>query len=486
MRIKYNHISQRVTGKSVQNMIDLTNSYTSELDEHFYERRAPEQVSSPELLLFNEDLASFLQLNLTSTDTDTLARLFSGTELPASITPIAMAYAGHQFGNFVPQLGDGRAVMLGEATGQDGLSYDLQLKGSGQTRFSRAGDGKSALGPVIREYIVSEAMYHLGVPTSRALAAVATGEHLLRQGPEPGGVFTRVARGHIRIGSFEYFAARQQLDDVRQLAEYAMRRFYPDTLEEDLPVLAFFRAIAGRIMTLVAQWQGLGFIHGVMNTDNMNIAGETIDFGPCAFMDTYQANKVFSSIDHRGRYAYNQQPMIAQWNLSILASCLVPLVHDDENKAIEMLQAVMSELPQVFEEAWLAVFRPKLGLFNTEPGDRELIESILTEYEDNQVDFTQGFRQLSTQQNSAHRERLARQAQSIEEAITLMNQHNPWIIPRNHQVERAIREAYDGQYEHFRRLVEAYKAPYQERSEYQDLTEAPLASEVVRQTFCGT
>lgn len=467
-------------------MIKLDNSFYQSLNDNFYRLQQPDPIEEPELILFNQKLSEYLNLSTQDKTQDQLAMYFSGTHLPDELIPIALAYAGHQFGNFVPQLGDGRAVLLGETVATDNIRYDIQLKGSGITPFSRSGDGKSALGPVIREYIVSEAMYNLGVPTTRALAAVVTGETVYRQVPEPGGIFTRVAKAHIRIGSFEYFAARNKFDEVKQLADYAISRLYPEVLDTKNPYLSFFKAVAERLLSLIAKWQGLGFIHGVMNTDNMSIAGETIDYGPCAFMDEYKADKVFSSIDRYGRYAFNQQPSILQWNLSLLASCLVPLVDEDQQESIKQLNAVMEQLPEIFEDAWLNVFRKKLGLSTKEQGDRKLIENLLTEFEINKTDFTIGFRELNQMKHPALKQRLASEPLSTEESIQMMNAHNPWIIPRNHQVARAIDAAYQGNYDYFKKLVAAYNNPFVDQAQYSELYNPPTNREVVTETFCGT
>ena len=468
-------------------MLNLDNSIVDQLSEQFYGRSTPAIIAEPELLQFNHALAEFLGLDVNDLPNEQLAEFFAGQNLPEAIKPVAMAYAGHQFGQFVPQLGDGRAVLIGDVIATDDKRYDIQLKGSGQTDFSRNGDGKSALGPVIREYLMSEAMFNLGIPTTRSLAAVLTNEAVYRQnGPEPAGIFTRVARAHIRIGTIEYFASRQKLDELKALADFTIARLYPELKDSENPYLALFETVAERILSLVARWQGIGFIHGVMNTDNMSLAGETIDYGPCAFMDTFKADKKFSSIDRGGRYAYNQQPGIAQWNLSMLASCLVPLVDKDEKRAIEQLQAAMNVLPEVYEKAWLAVFRPKLGLFNELPEDRELIESILNDFEENEIDFTLGFRHLTNLKNDSHRARLELQEQGVEEAKELMDKHNPWLIPRNHHIEQAISESYQGDFSLFHRLQKAYEEPYKEKDENYDLTRPPSADQVVRRTFCGT
>ena len=468
-------------------MLNLNNSVIDQLSEEFYSHTNITKIVQPQLLQFNHALAEFLGLDVCDQPDGQLAEFFSGQSLPPIVKPIALAYAGHQFGQFVPQLGDGRAVLLGDVVASDAQSYDIQLKGSGRTIFSRNGDGKSALGPVIREYLISEAMYNLGIPTSRSLAAVLTNESVYRQnGAEPAGIFTRVARAHIRIGTFEYFASRQQFDQLKQLADFTIERLYPDIRDSDNPYLELFNSVANNILKLVAQWQGVGFIHGVMNTDNMSLAGETIDYGPCAFMDTYVADKTFSAIDRGGRYAYDQQAAIARWNLSIFASCLVPLVDTNDKRAIEQLQAAMNDLATVSEKSWLAVFRPKCGLFNELPGDRQLIEDILTEFEESEVDFSLGFRSLTSLDNDSLRARLDQQQQSSEEAIALMKQTNPWLIPRNHHIEQAINDAYNGDFSLFRRLVVAYANPYQELEQNYDLSRPPMAHQIVRRTFCGT
>lgn len=468
-------------------MIALDNMLTEQLTDEFYRHTQPAPVKQPRLLAFNHQLAQFLCLNTSELSDDALARLFSGVQIPQSATPVAMAYAGHQFGQFVPQLGDGRAVLLGNSIATDGLSYDIQLKGSGQTEFSRNGDGKSALGPVLREYLMSEAMFNLGVPTTRSLAAVDTNEQVYRQnGPEPGGIFTRVARTHIRIGTFEYFAARQKVEQLKLLADFVIKHLYPDCAKQDNPYLGLFRLVSENILNLVAKWQGIGFIHGVMNTDNMSLAGETIDYGPCAFMDTFEANKKFSAIDRGGRYAYNQQPGIAQWNLSIFASCLVPLVDDDEQKSIALLQHEMNRLPEVYETAWLGAFRAKLGLFNELPEDKAMIEQVLSEFEQQGIDFTSGFRDLTETPSKLLSDRHSSQPQSAAEVQQCMEQHNPWLIPRNHHIEQAINEAYQGDFELFNRLQLAYREPYVVNHEYADLACAPRPEQLVRRTFCGT
>ncbi len=468
-------------------MLILDNSTVDQLSESFYRVQQPDSIESPEIIRFNHSLAKFLNLMLVDESDSDLAAIFSGTSLTETINPVALAYAGHQFGQFVPQLGDGRAILLGDVIATDGLRYDLQLKGSGQTEFSRNGDGKSALGPVLREYIVSEAMHHLGIPTSRALAAVSTNEWVYRQkGQEPAGIFTRVARAHIRIGTFEYFAARRMTEELKQLADFTITRLYPDISDADNPYLELFNQVAKNLLQLVANWQSVGFIHGVMNTDNMSLAGETIDYGPCAFMDSFQADKVFSSIDRHGRYAYNQQQNIVQWNLSLLASCLVPLVDDQEQQAIAKLNTIMESLPGLYETYWLAEFRPKFGLFNQQDDDKSLIEQTLESFERDRIDFTNGFRGLAENLSDRHQQRLTQQEETLDEAINLMHLHNPWIIPRNHQIEMAISNAYEGDFQLFHQLCDALMQPYAVDNQYQEFTHAPTKEQVVRRTFCGT
>src|SRR6187455_1332066 len=355
--------------------LGLQNTYHA-LPSRFYARLAPVPVRDPRLVVFNARLAEELGVDPGALERQA-ATWFSGNQTPAGADPIALAYAGHQFGGFVPQLGDGRALLLGERVGRDGMRRDIQLKGSGRTPFSRNGDGRAALGPMLREYLVSEAMHALGVPTTRSLAVVTTGEQVVREYLVPGAVLTRVAASHIRVGTFEYFAARNDREAVSQLLDYVITRHYPEARSADVPALAVLEAVAQRQAALIADWMSVGFIHGVMNTDNMAISGETIDYGPCAFMDNYDANTVFSSIDHGGRYAYGNQPAIAQWNLARFAETLLPLLDSDHEKAIAIATEALGEYPAPFEGYWLAGMRKKLGLQSAEGGDVELIRALL-------------------------------------------------------------------------------------------------------------
>jgi len=419
---------------------------------------------------------------------------------------LAMAYAGHQFGGFVPQLGDGRAILLGEILDPQGERFDIQLKGSGPTPFSRGGDGRAWIGPVLREYILSEAMHALGIPTTRSLAAVATGQPVFRETALPGAVLTRVARGHVRVGTFQYFQARQDSDALKRLADYVMERHYPEAKATDQPYRALLSAVAARQAELIARWLGVGFIHGVMNTDNMSIAGETIDYGPCAFMDAYHPGRVYSSIDHRGRYAYGNQPPIAQWNLARLAEALLPLLDPDENQAIAAAQGAIDGFGQRFEQAYLACFRAKLGLLAAREGDAELIDGLLRAMAEAGADFTNTFRALCDAATGAvgpvraqfgdsalfdawHARwaaRLASETASPEARTIAMRRANPAIIPRNHRVEAALNAAVAGDLDPLEALLQALAKPWDEGPATHDYRQPPKPDEVVQKTYCGT
>ncbi len=471
--------------------MNFDNSY-ARLPQHFHAAVRPATVPRPSLLAWNDELAAELGLGSLGEDRERCARIFSGNEIPQGAAPIALPYAGHQFAFFVPQLGDGRAVLLGEVVGRDLRRYDIQLKGSGQTPFSRQGDGKSWLGPVIREYILSEAMHKLGVPTTRALAAVRTGEQVFRQQALPGAVLTRVASSHLRIGTFEYFAARRDRESVDTLVKYAINRHYPEIRGAARPYLALFEKVVAAQAALVARWMELGFIHGVMNTDNMSIAGETLDYGPCAFMDEFRFHKVFSSIDHGGRYAYARQPEVAQWNLARLAECLL---HPDEDPA--PYETELGRFVELYQSDYMARMRAKLGLGSADPADAALIQSWLKHLEENELDYTLSFRHLAARVGAVGEpmfgdfetrwlERLAAQSEPTSAIGQRMNAVNPLFIPRNHQVERAIEAAIADDLSVFEDLNRVLARPFQEQPQFSQYAQPPRREERVLQTFCGT
>lgn len=482
------------------------NSY-QRLPERFYARLDPVPVESPRLIALNRSLGDELGLGIASLEPEAAA-IFSGNRLPADAQPIAQAYAGHQFGTFVPQLGDGRAILLGEVVDREGKRRDIQLKGSGQTPFSRRGDGRAALGPVLREYIISEAMHALGVPTTRALAAVTTGEPVYRERVLPGAVLTRVAASHVRIGTFEYFAARGDFEAVRQLADYVLARHYPE-LDGETRYLALLDAVADRQASLVARWMQVGFIHGVMNTDNMAISGETIDYGPCAFMDTYDPETVFSSIDHGGRYAFANQPKIAQWNLARLAETLLPLIAPEPQTSVARATDVVIAFSEKFEAFWLKGMRRKLGFATARPEDRSLIQQLLDAMHQGKADFTLTFRRLCEAAEDIRandgvrrlflapglfdtwaerwRERLDREPQPPGERAAAMRAVNPAFIPRNHRVEEALGAAVErGDFEPFEVLRAVLGHPFDAQPAMAAFAEPPEPSERPYRTFCGT
>ncbi|WP_136067441.1 protein adenylyltransferase SelO [Modicisalibacter radicis] len=496
-------------------MLPTFTLHYARLPARFHERFDPVPVASPALVAFNRPLAEELGFDLDAYDEALATEVFSGNRVPDGAEPLAMAYAGHQFGNFVPRLGDGRAVLLGEVTDRRGRLRDIQLKGGGRTPFSRGGDGRAPLGPVLREYLVSEAMHAMGIPTTRALAAVTTGERVIRRIPEPGAILTRVAASHIRVGTFQYFAGRGDIEGLRELADHVIARHYPELADsehlnrlEGERYLALIEAIQARQATLIARWMGVGFIHGVMNTDNMSIAGETIDFGPCAFMEAYHPRTVFSSIDEGGRYAYGNQPGIGQWNLARLAETLLPLIDEDQERAVAKATEVLETYPARFETEKLAVMRAKLGLAREEEDDGELIESLLEAMQAGRADFTLTFRQLSDVAASAEsepalfdlferteaiqawlgrwRERLAREAAAPDEIVRRMCAANPKYIPRNHRVQEALTAADDGDFGPFETLREVLSRPFDEQPGREEYALPAAPSEQVFRTFCGT
>jgi uncharacterized protein YdiU (UPF0061 family) len=479
------------------------------LPERFYTRVAPTRVSAPAVVKLNHALAADLDLDLASLDAEALAQLFSGNVLPPGAVPIAMAYAGHQFGQFVPQLGDGRAIMLGELRDRAGVLRDVQLKGCGRTPYSRNGDGRAALGPVLREYLVSEAMHALRIPTTRSLAAVTTGETVQREATLPGAILTRVAASHVRVGTFEYFAARRDIAGTRILADYVIERHYPLCADDNRPYLRLLEQVVSRQASLIAAWMNVGFIHGVMNTDNMAVSGETIDFGPCAFMDVYDPAAVFSSIDEGGRYAYANQPHAAVWNLARLAETLLPLIDSDPQRAVDAATEAISTFEARYADCWLAGMRRKLGLSTSEPGDRQLAEDLLQAMQRNQADFTQTFRRLCAAARDLRgdaplrgsfvnardyddwaqrwRSRTAAEAIAPAARAASMQQANPAYIPRNHRVEQMIAAAVErGDFAPFEELSRVLFEPYVERTPFAAYENPPQPNERVLQTFCGT
>ncbi|NGX15984.1 protein adenylyltransferase SelO [Wenzhouxiangella sp. XN24] len=482
-----------------------------DLPDRCYARLEPTPVARPELIAFNLDLARELGVDPDDWSADALATMFSGNAMPAGATPLAMAYAGHQFGSFVPQLGDGRALLLGEVVDRAGRRRDIQLKGAGITPFSRGGDGRAALGPVLREYLLSEAMHALGIPTTRALAAVLTGEPVMRDTALPGAVLTRVAASHVRVGTFQYFAARRDTEALQRLADHVIARHYPAAARAEAPSVALVEAVVDAQARLVARWLEVGFIHGVMNTDNMSVAGETIDYGPCAFMDAYAPGTVFSSIDRRGRYAYMNQPPIAAWNLARFAETLLPLVDADPEAAVARLTEVVSGFAGRFEHHWLAGMRAKLGLGTGRAEDAALVQGFLDLLQAAAADYTLSFRALcdaveepaAATEGELHRllgdtpgyadwleqwrARLDGEPRSGRGRATAMRAVNPLFIPRNHLVEGALAAALErSDFAPFERLLTVLGRPFDAQPDAADLAAAPPPSDTPYRTFCGT
>lgn len=464
--------------------IPFSNSY-ARLPEHLFSRVAPEAVHAPVLLAFNLPLARSLGMTDVG-DLDELANVFSGNDIPKGAEPLAQLYAGHQFGNWNPQLGDGRAILLGEANG-----FDIQLKGSGRTPYSRNGDGRAWLGPVLREFVVSEAMHALGIPTTRALAAVATGELVQRETALPGAVLTRVASSHIRVGTFQILAARGDVAGLKALFEHAVARHFPEASDP----LRFLKAVIARQAALVTQWMNVGFIHGVMNTDNCAISGETIDYGPCAFMDSYHPMTVFSSIDRRGRYAFSNQADIIVWNMAQLATALIPLMPDADRAVEDFTQAVHA-MPAMLNDLWNKALARKIGIANPQPADQQLAPRLLQIMSEQGADFTNTFAALSSDKGQdqfvdrnvyedwAQDWRVRLEKEDKPEAI--MRTANPILIPRNHHIEFMIQSAVQGDMAPFERLMNALSQPFEEKQEFVDLRPPPAESERVQATFCGT
>ena len=477
---------------------NFDNTY-SRLSDIFKENIKPIAVKKPELVILNKDLAKDLNLDFTKTHEDELSSLFTGNKLPEGSNSIAQAYAGHQFGHFT-MLGDGRAILIGEHLTQNNRRYDIQFKGSGRTSFSRNGDGRAALGPMLREYIISEAMHNLKIPTTRSLAVAKTGEKIMRDTLLHGAVLTRVAQSHIRVGTFQYLAASKKNDELKTLLDYVIKRHYPDIENSKNKPLDLLETLINKQIDLVVNWMRVGFIHGVMNTDNMAISGETIDYGPCAFMDTYDPKTVFSSIDQMGRYAYCNQPVITRWNLSRFAECLIPLININQDKAINQATEIINTFEKKYEEKWLNMMRGKLGLFNENDKDKSLILDLLTWMHQKKLDYTNTFCHLMNDEIKKDikfedenfqnwkirwKERLRENSDNYQNYKKLMKTFNPIVIPRNHKVEEVLSEANQNNFEPLERLLEILKKPYHNQSDILDY-QIPSSSYEKYQTFCGT
>ncbi|MBS4193178.1 YdiU family protein [Bacillus sp. FJAT-49705] len=479
---------------------NFDNSY-AHLPKSFFTSLNPTPVRSPKLIILNDPLARSLGLNVQALQSDDSVAVFAGNQIPEGAFPLAQAYAGHQFGHF-NMLGDGRAHLIGEQITPQGDRFDIQLKGSGRTPYSRGGDGRAALGPMLREYIISEAMHALGIPTTRSLAVVTTGEPVFRETELQGAILTRVAASHMRVATFQYVANWRTVEELRNLADYTINRHYSDIEADENRYLSLLQEMMKRQAALIAKWQHVGFIHGVMNTDNMTISGETIDYGPCAFMDVYDPDTVFSSIDRQGRYAYGNQPYIGGWNLARFAETLLPLLHENEEQAIELAQAAISDYNAIYQSSWLTGMRAKLGIFNEEPDDASLIESLLNMMQKYRADFTNTFRALTfdkledTELNGTPemaewyelwQARLGRQQESKSSSHQLMRNSNPAVIPRNHRVEEALEAAVkQGDYSVMERLLDVLSRPYEHTTVQEEYCTPPEPSDRPYRTFCGT
>ena len=473
------------------------NTY-SKLSKTFREEIKPVPVHDPKLIILNKKLTEDLNLDFSKIDNRNLAKLFSGNNLPEDTKTIAQAYAGHQFGHFT-MLGDGRAVLLGEHLVNKNERFDIQFKGSGRTSFSRSGDGRAVLGPMLREYIISEAMHALNIPTTRSLAVVSTGEKVMRENLLPGAILTRVASSHIRVGTFQYIAAKQNLDELNILIDYTINRHYPEIRSSKNKSLDLLNLVMQKQCSLVVDWMRVGFIHGVMNTDNMAISGETIDYGPCAFMDAYDPKTVFSSIDKFGRYAFSNQPPITKWNLARFAECLIPLIHKDENEAIKVASEIIDNFQNIYEEKWLNMMRDKLGLFGKDQNDQKLINDLLSWMEINNADYTNTFCNLMNVNIEDKRvyedqkfinwvkiweKRVLMNNNLKEKSLDLMRNTNPTVIPRNHKVEEALNAANEDNFEVMNKLLNILNKPYSNQKNIENYQS--LSTDKEYQTFCGT
>ena len=475
------------------------NTY-SKLSNTFKEEIKPTQVNNPELVILNDELAKDLNLNFSKIKKKDLSQIFSGNSLPVGSKTIAQAYAGHQFGHFT-MLGDGRAVLLGEHLVNKNNRFDIQFKGSGRTSFSRSGDGRAVLGPMLREYIISEAIHALNIPTTRSLAVVKTGEKVVRDNLLPGAILTRVASSHIRVGTFQYIAAAKNIDNLNTLVDYTINRHYPEIQSSKNKALDLLSLVMEKQCQLVVNWMRVGFIHGVMNTDNMAISGETIDYGPCAFMDHYNPKTVFSSIDKLGRYSFSNQPPITKWNLARFAECLLPLIDKDENRAIKIATETIDNFQNIYEIKWLNMMRDKLGLFGEDKGDKKLIDDLLSWMEINKADYTNTFcylinikannQKIYKYKNFVNwlnewQKRLSINNNSKEKSLKLMKITNPAVIPRNHKVEEALVAANDGDLEVMSKLLAVLKKPYDNQNDIIDFQSPDLSGNNNYKTFCGT
>lgn len=474
-------------------------TYTS-LPRLFYTQLRPERAPHPRTIIVNEALAESLGLDFSDLTEKEKTALFSGNDLPEGSTPFAQAYAGHQFGHFT-LLGDGRAHILGEHITPTGDRFDIQFKGSGRTPYSRQGDGKAVLGPMLREYVISEAMHHLGIPTTRSLAVATTGELVFRGTMLPGALLTRVASSHIRIGSFEFAAKFGDKEAMESLTAYTLQRHYPECIGSPNEPLALIKRVMDKQIDLIVDWMRVGFIHGVMNTDNMTLSGETIDYGPCAFMDTYHTRAVFSSIDRSGRYAFANQPKMAQWNLARFAETLLPAIDDDLEKAVDLAKGTLNQFSDLFQKKWLSMMRSKLGLLGSQIEDQTLVSDLLEWMEANRADYTNTFCDLANpvmprgrlfetksfkEWHSRWQARIQKNPKSSQSSFSLMGMTNPAVIPRNHKVEQALDAANDGDFEPFETLCAALKEPYKNREQLIPYQRPPGPGESVTQTFCGT
>jgi uncharacterized protein YdiU (UPF0061 family) len=488
------------TKVKVKTKWNLENSYAS-LPKKFFTYQNPELVTLPKLVIFNQSLAASLGLNSSLLEDGEIIDVLAGNKIPEGGLPLAQAYAGHQYGHFT-MLGDGRAVLLGEQITPEGDRFDIQLKGSGRTPYSRRGDGKAALKPMLREYIISEAMHSLGIPTTRSLAVVTTGESVIREELLPGAILTRVAASHIRVGTFQYAAALGSIEELRALADYTIKRHFSNLEDSDNKYFFLLKEVVKRQALLIAKWQLVGFIHGVMNTDNITISGETIDYGPCAFMDTYDPATVFSSIDLEGRYAYGNQPYIAAWNLARFAETLLPLLHNNKEKALEIAQSAISDFNDLYHNIWLKGMRAKLGIFDEEPQDEALIKELLSAMHKYKADYTNTFRALTlgklsdldlaytdsfAEWHEKWERRLGRQEEDEASSHKLMKSSNPAIIPRNYRVEEALEAAEKQEdYSRMEKFLKALSKPYAYSKDQEEYTKLPEKANCAYQTFCGT